>query len=276
MRKLVANLISKTRRSGDPAFPGSPSKGTALAVIGDVHGYSDLFRQIIARIEQRSSDLSPDRLVIVQVGDMIDRGPDSAGCLDIAVEQSARRDIEFVPLLGNHEVFLRLCLRSNEDCLDHVADWLMFGGRQTVDSLLDNIPCPPLPDVLNDPVTFRRNLQDALEGARMELLENMRSHYRDGSVLISHAGFPEDDPVDEVLALSWDDVSPGHWAWTREPSEISLSFQGQECGIVHGHSIHQDARPVGARFPVDTGIYRSGRLSAALFFDDSYEVLEVS
>lgn len=245
-------------------------------MIGDVHGYSKQFQDILARIDQRFCELAPDRRVTVQVGDLIDRGPDSAGCLDIAGQQAARSDVEFITLLGNHEAFLKLCLRSDKDCRQHVADWLLFGGRETVDSLFTDQPCPPLSEVMNDPARFRRELVEAVSGSRQALLADMRSHHREGTILISHAGFPIHLPVEDVLEFPWDDMSADHWAWTREPSEMTVPFEGEDCAIVHGHSIHRVAQPVGARFPIDTGVYKTGRLSAVLFYEDWFEVLDTT
>lgn len=275
MRKLVTAWRSLARKP-EEGFPGRPPEGTALAVIGDVHGYAGLFDRMIDRIDERFKALSPNRSVIVQVGDLIDRGPDSAGCLDLAARQSERTDREFVTLMGNHEVFLKACLRSNDECARYAPDWLTFGGRETVDSLLAPVACPPLSEVLNEPGKFRAALLEALEGRRLAVIDGMNSHHREGSILVTHAGVTEGMPVEETLALPWHDMSAEHWAWTRMPSRVTLPFEGEDCAFVHGHSIHNIAEPIDARFPVDTGVYKTGRLSAVLFFGDEFEVLEVS
>lgn len=275
MRKFLAAVSSLTRKKDQP-FPGRPSDGTALAVIGDVHGYADHFARMMDAIDERCAELSPDRSVVVQVGDLIDRGPDSARCLDIAAEQKARGDIDFTVLMGNHEVFLKTCLNSDDDCIKYAPDWLTFGGRETMDSLMLDGPCPPLSAVVDNPGLFRMEMRAGLEGKRRALIDDLDIYHLDGSVLIAHAGFTGNIPVDQAIELPWDGVSADHWAWTRTPSMEPVEFQGMQCGIVHGHSIHAEARPIGARFPVDTGVYRTGRLSAVIFFGDEFEVVEIT
>ena len=51
-------------------------------IIGDIHGYADLLRQLVDKIctELQEQD------VIVFLGDYIDRGPDSKGVIDIILQ----------------------------------------------------------------------------------------------------------------------------------------------------------------------------------------------
>lgn len=88
------------------------------AVIGDIHGRSDLLRALLGRLE-------PDRAVFV-VGDLCDRGPDTRGVLDTLVARGARG------VLGNHDQVFRHWVRG--EGLD--SDWLLphMGGRATLAS----------------------------------------------------------------------------------------------------------------------------------------------
>ncbi len=61
-------------------------------IVGDVHGCIDEFRELLRLVEYRRGR---DRLV--QLGDLIDRGPDPVGCVRFAREQGVEA------LLGNHE-----------------------------------------------------------------------------------------------------------------------------------------------------------------------------
>ena len=61
-------------------------------VIGDVHGCLDELRALLVRC---SFDASADRLVLL--GDLLDRGPDPVGCVQLARELGAES------VLGNHE-----------------------------------------------------------------------------------------------------------------------------------------------------------------------------
>lgn len=66
-------------------------------IVGDVHGCSAEFAELIQQFSPKPGDQ------IFQVGDLINKGPDSAGCLDL-VEQHHIRCVR-----GNHEAkFLRI------------------------------------------------------------------------------------------------------------------------------------------------------------------------
>ena len=75
-----------------------------IVVIGDVGGHADLLRSLLetqgADVERGS--LPPDTHVI-QVGDLIDRGPDSAGCVAIAERFLSSGHGQWTQLFGNHE-----------------------------------------------------------------------------------------------------------------------------------------------------------------------------
>lgn len=75
-----------------------------VVVIGDVGGHPDQLRAALRAVGSRPSDgqLPPD-VVVVQVGDLVDRGPDSAGVLAIVARYLDRQPGQWVQLAGNHE-----------------------------------------------------------------------------------------------------------------------------------------------------------------------------
>ncbi|ANZ39593.1 metallophosphoesterase [Lentzea guizhouensis] len=68
---------------------------TRVAVIGDVGGHPDQLRRAL-----RDLGPAPD-LVVIQVGDLVDRGPDSLGVLDVVAPLITTG--RWVQLAGNHE-----------------------------------------------------------------------------------------------------------------------------------------------------------------------------
>lgn len=64
-----------------------------LRVIGDVQGYAEPFRALLD--EARRLDLA-----VLQLGDIIDRGPDSPGAMELMLDLAARG--EGVQIAGNH------------------------------------------------------------------------------------------------------------------------------------------------------------------------------
>lgn len=67
-----------------------------VLVFGDVHGEAGKLGALIAEAHA----LAPD-VQIMSVGDLVDRGPDSRGVLDLCVEN------RILGVMGNHEVWLR-------------------------------------------------------------------------------------------------------------------------------------------------------------------------
>jgi hypothetical protein len=47
--------------------------------------------------------LLPPDLVVIQVGDLVDRGPDSSGVLDVVARMLAEQPLQWIQLVGNHE-----------------------------------------------------------------------------------------------------------------------------------------------------------------------------
>lgn len=73
-----------------------------LAIIGDVGGHAEQLRWALGRLGAHDGRLPAD-LVVIQVGDLVDRGPDSLGVLDIVARLLAEQPRQWVQLAGNHE-----------------------------------------------------------------------------------------------------------------------------------------------------------------------------
>ncbi|WP_410664091.1 metallophosphoesterase family protein [Amycolatopsis sp. lyj-84] len=71
-----------------------------VAIIGDVGGHPDQLRRALAWLGASEGELPLD-LTVIQVGDLVDRGPDSAGVLDIVATLLDKR--RWIQLAGNHE-----------------------------------------------------------------------------------------------------------------------------------------------------------------------------
>ena len=71
-------------------------------VIGDVHGCADELGDLLGRLQVQAQDR------IIQVGDLINRGPDSVRCVRIA--QAHRFELVY----GNHELRLLQARKSGD------------------------------------------------------------------------------------------------------------------------------------------------------------------
>ena len=91
--------------------------GHRVFVVGDIHGHLATFRALIHRLNLRKQD----RLICL--GDMIDRGPDSAGVINLI-----RRDERIVCIKGNHE-HMALQSITNDGRVELWQPWMMRGGK---------------------------------------------------------------------------------------------------------------------------------------------------
>lgn len=117
----TAHPMAQAPRSAPPAQPTVPPGAVGhcdirtterVVAVGDVHGAHDGFRAILraaALIDTRDRWVG-GRAILVQTGDVLDRGADSRKTLDLLrrLERDARGNGgQVIPLLGNHE-FMRV------------------------------------------------------------------------------------------------------------------------------------------------------------------------
>ena len=77
-------------------------------VVGDVHGYRDVLVGLLreAGLLDRAERWAGDDAVLWLVGDLVDRGPDGIGTIDLVRRLERESDGRARCLLGNHEAFL--------------------------------------------------------------------------------------------------------------------------------------------------------------------------
>ena len=75
-----------------------------VALVGDVGGHADQLRRALVGLgADPDAGRLPDGLVVVQVGDLVQRGPDSEGAVDVVDRFLRRHPDRWVQLEGNHE-----------------------------------------------------------------------------------------------------------------------------------------------------------------------------
>jgi len=81
------------------------TSGRRIYAIGDVHGYSGLLAAMRAAIAEDMKRHKADRALIIFLGDLIDRGPDSAGVVEMVARMREEQEdgIETICLCGNHD-----------------------------------------------------------------------------------------------------------------------------------------------------------------------------
>ncbi|WP_043605119.1 metallophosphoesterase [Novosphingobium sp. Rr 2-17] len=219
-----------------PAIPF----GERVYAVGDIHGRLDLFENLIDAIEADDSDRSPARTTIVLLGDLIDRGPDSAGVVARAREWAEQRPVDIIQ--GNHEEML-LAAREH---VDTMRSFLKFGGRETIQSYGVD------PDLSDDMAELQIRMNAAIPQADVDFLTGFQKMVRIGDYVFVHAGVRPNTPLDHQMGSDC--------RWIREPF---LSYRGDFGGfVVHGHTITEEPDVCTNRIGIDTGAVRHGTLTA--------------
>ena len=218
--------------------------GERVYAVGDIHGRLDLFEAIIAAIEEDDASLAPARTTVVLLGDLVDRGPDSAGVVARARAWGQRREVRM--LAGNHEeMFL-----SSFDDIEVLRHFLRFGGKETVLSYgidRDTYNAAELEEV-------QAMMAAAVPEADREFLRSFEDMIAIGDYLFVHAGIAPGVPFEEQRRKDL--------RWIREPF---LSHEGSHgVVVVHGHTICDEPEDCGNRIGIDTGAFMSGRLTALI------------
>jgi serine/threonine protein phosphatase 1 len=107
--------------SGEPVGAAFQMTERCIA-IGDIHGCAGALRALIEAISPQPGD------VIVTLGDVIDRGPNSREVLEQLLELKLHCTLKCV--MGNHEEMFLAVMRGQS--APH--KWIQFGGASTLDS----------------------------------------------------------------------------------------------------------------------------------------------
>ena len=108
--------------------------GQRIYAVGDIHGRLDLLRPLADAIEADDRARGPAQTTIILLGDLIDRGSDSAGVLDFILAWRERRPLRV--LIGNHEeVFLDSFTQT-----DALRGLMPHGARETLLSYGIDVP----------------------------------------------------------------------------------------------------------------------------------------
>jgi serine/threonine protein phosphatase 1 len=100
-RQKVTGAMSAALEHREFALPLAASADEEIFAVGDIHGRSDLLGALIDAAAREPRRLK--KRAIVFLGDLVDRGPDSLGAIDLAIGAAARIGAnEDIALMGNH------------------------------------------------------------------------------------------------------------------------------------------------------------------------------
>ena len=72
------------------------AEGQRVYAVGDVHGRLDLLVSLAEAIETDNARRGPADVTVIMLGDLIDRGPDSAGVLKAVRIWAKHRKLRFI------------------------------------------------------------------------------------------------------------------------------------------------------------------------------------
>ena len=237
--------------------------GQRIYAIGDVHGQAGQLQALQALIEADLAARPVRRPMLLYIGDLIDRGPDSAGVVQHILQQRTRPAVTLptvtlptVALLGNHEQMLLDILGTPDRArADRRAEhWMGHGGVAALQSW--GVP-------VRAPVA---EWHAHIPPAHLAFLRSLRPHWQAGACLFVHAG------VRPGFSLAVQDRQD--LLYMREPF---LSLQRPAIPglfVVHGHT------PGGApvltpwRLCIDSGAGRGGPLTCAILQRDQLRFLQ--
>jgi len=194
----------------------------SLIVVGDIHGHLPALEDLLPKIESAS----PEEVVFL--GDYIDRGPDSRGCVERVIDFRDQTKSEVTCLMGNHEDWM---LRSYHDPTKH--SWLIGMEAETIASYstrADDLIPSELEQAGLKLFTDKAELPyhlffDAMPQDHLECFLSLKLYHHWHDVICAHGGLdPTRGPVERQTreALLWGTDS------------FPKDFTGDEL-IVYGH-----------------------------------------
>ena len=191
--------------------------------IGDIHGCDAALSTLLRELAPAADDL------VIVLGDVIDRGPDSLACVETLLELKTRT--RMIHLMGNHEEMFLDALTGG----GWKETWLQNGGREMLDS-------------------YGGMISDVPE-AHVDFLRGGKDFYETSSHIFTHATINPAWPPEQ---------QSGHYLrWNRLTGREDPHVSGRL--VVCGHTA-QKSGEVAAHsgwLCIDTCAYcRKGRLTA--------------
>lgn len=236
--KALLNLVRRT-----PPRAEQVPDGMRVYAIGDIHGRLDLVEALLARIDEDDAQRGPARTELIFLGDLVDRGPDSAGVVERLMQLSETGKVRY--LMGNHE---EVFLRALEGDVRALRFLVRIGGRETL--LSYGISQDEYNDLDYDDLMVL--VREKVPQAHIAFLSAFESWIEVGDYLFVHAGLRP--------GVALEDQQASDLCWIRDDFLRHRDSFGKM--VVHGHSITEDIDLRANRIGIDTGAFATGRLTA--------------
>ena len=236
--------LFKRRPHEESRGPSHIPDGQRVYAIGDIHGCDDLFADLLTQIETDNADRPPAETTLILLGDLVDRGPDSAAVVERAMNLGRPFDHVRV-LIGNHEECFLAALVGDEQ---RVRYFVRIGGDATIRSYLRD-------DAAYDAMSFEEladTLPSRVPQSHVDFLGNGEDLIRIGDYVFVHAGIRFGVPMERQ--------STNDLRWIRE--EFLRERGDFGATVVYGHTISETVDEQPNRIGIDTGAYATRRLTA--------------
>lgn len=206
-----------------------------ILVIGDIHGMLTKFKLLLAEAKPTKDD------TIVILGDVIDRGDDSKGVIDLILKLQAK-GYNVITLMGNHEEMYMNCLDAESRNLpenelnDFLGPYIWNGGAATLRSFDFKPPSKKY----------------------MDFFISMPLYHETEDYIFVHAGLKAGVPLEKQKS---EDL-----LWIREDFIYSKHDFGKL--VIFGHTPFDKPFFKHNRLGIDTGaVFKGGKLTGVILPD---------
>jgi serine/threonine protein phosphatase 1 len=230
-------------------------------VIGDIHGQIDMLKSAHARIAQDRKRTGDEEAPIIHLGDLVDRGPDSAGVIDLLLT-GAKNGKPWITLKGNHD---RMFSRFARQGIHH--DARISSGLSWLDPRLGGIET-----LASYGITAREvfaedahaKASQTIPEAHLDFIDGLPLIHEAGPLLFVHAGIKPNVPL---KAQDEDDL-----IWIRKGFLDHLN--PHPWLVIHGHTALDAPEHFTNRVDLDSGAGYGRPLTAAVIEGRDILILE--
>lgn len=226
--------------------PGWLAPGRRVYAVGDVHGCAERLREMHRLVRADLAARPVAAPLLVHLGDVIDRGPDTAGVLDIL---AGRMPCATVNLKGNHEAALEAALGGDRAA---ATDWLIGGGEASLASWGIDAGLP-------------EGWGAGIPAAHRKVLAGMELYAEEGTYGFVHAGVRPGVPLRRQSAEDLLTIRHAFLASEAEHGHV----------IVHGHTPKFAIEIRANRIGIDTAAVFGGKLTCAVLEGERMGFLQV-
>lgn len=233
-------------------------EGVRVYAIGDIHGRRDLLEDMYSQVQSHISEYPVERVIILFLGDYVDRGPDSRGVIDFLLSLEDGEALSHIFLIGNHE-------KAMLDFMEHPEEaiaWLSWGGDAALKSY--DVPMKNEKGKRKPPDKLAASLSRNVPHAHLKFLNNLKTHHIEDGYIFVHAGLR---PGVEINKQTEDDMLT-----IRE--EFVYSKARFDKIVVFGHTIMEEPYYENGRLGIDTGAYATNILTCAVLEGESVQILQ--